>query len=371
MTTTTPNMSLVLPDLNGSPGVYDTYLNAALTLLDLHDHSTGYGVKVKPTGIDINASLTFANNLATNVKGISFYVQGSAPATYTAYVQGVDLYYKDGNSNVIRLTASGAVNMTTTGGFAGDYVSAAAAAYYDSATKTYRFLQAAPPNSWARVASAGVDLYEIGLGITTRVRLSSPAGLGASYEWTWPASLPASNALVQVSATGTLTTSNTVTKAVTMSEVTTFLAGATADANQHFTVSGTGRYKHGSLVKNVSAQAGNGTSFNFASGYIVSGGAATWWISVPFNEGERLQSYSFRVYGDGAADMTYEINTYSTSAAKTTLATATLNNTAAAWTTEAAGSVHTFAAGSVLVLEFSANAANYRIGNISLTYDRP
>lgn len=372
MTTTTANLGLTLPTLNGDRGVWDSSWNDNGTLLDLHDHSTGKGVKVTPTGLNLNADLTFAGNAATNLKGVVFTAQVAAPASLAVYVKSNDLYFKDGAANEVRLTASGAINIATTGGIAGDYIAAAASVYYDSAAKTYRFLQAAPlPNVWNYVACSGVDLYEQGSGILTRVRLQSPGALAASYVLTYPGALPASTALFQVTSAGVMTFSNTIVKAVTMTELTTFTVGATAAGGAHFTVSGGGRYKHGSIVKNVNAQHGNGSSFNYASGYIVSGGAATWWVAVPFDEGERLQSYSFRYYGDGAADLTYEVNVYDTSAAKTTLATATLTNSPAAWNTEGAGSSHTFASGSCLVIEFAANAANYRIGNISLTYDRP
>jgi len=371
MTTTTPNMSLVLPALGSDPGVWDTYNNNALTTVDAHTHAAGSGVLIRPNAIGINDDLTFAGYSATNLRAAVFTAQASFATALAIYVKTNDLYFRDGASNEVRLTSSGALNIATTGGIAGDYIAASAQVYYDDANKTYRFLEAAPPNNWSYVACGGVDLYQQGLGITNRVRLSSPNALAASYEWVWPAALPASNALVQVSAAGVLTTSNTVTKAVTMTEVTTFSAGATCAAGQHFTVSAAGRYKHGSLVKNISAQSGYGTSMNFGSGYMVSAGAAGWWVAVPFDEGERLTAYSFRIYGDAAADCPYEINVYDTSATKTTLVSSTVTNPGAAWQTEAAGATHTFASGSCLVLEFSPNAANIRLGNISLTYDRP
>ena len=136
MGTTTANMGLSVPTLNGDPGTWDTQLSASLAIIDLHDHTTGKGVKVPSTGLNINADLTFANNSATNLKGAVFTAQASAPASLAAYVKANDLYFKDGAANEVRITASGALNMTTVGGIAGDYTSSAASVYYDSAAVT-------------------------------------------------------------------------------------------------------------------------------------------------------------------------------------------------------------------------------------------
>lgn len=372
MGTTTPYMNLSIPTLNGDPGTWDTQVSASLTIIDTHTHQAGSGVFIRPGAIKIDGDLTFTGFSLTNLRAAVYTAQTSFTTALSTYVIGNDLYFRDGASNQVRLTASGALNMTTVGGIAGDYTSANANVYYDSAAKTYRFLETAPlPNVWNYVACSGVDLYEQGSGILTRVRLQSPAGLVASYVNTYPAALPASTSLFQITSAGVMTYSNTVVKAVTMTELTTFSAGATATAGQHFTVSAAGRFKHGTLTKNFNAQHGIGTSFNYADGYVVAAGAADWRIAIPFNEGERLQSYSFRHYGNGVATITYEVNIYDTSAGKTTLATTTITPANAAWGTESAGSVHTFAAGSCLVIQFTASAALPRLGNISLTYDRP
>lgn len=373
MSTTTAYMGLTLPALNGDPGVWDTGINASLALIDTHRHVPGEGVQVPSAGININAALTFAGFAATNLAGTRFTTQASRPGTNAVWVKTSDgeLYFTNSLSQDAKLTSGGQVNIAAVGGIVGDYAAASAAFYYDDATETYLALQAAPgPNVWAALASGDIDLYEKASGIANRVRLSSPNTLAASYKVTFPAAVPGSTAIVSMAATGDLTASNTIANAVTMSALTTFSAGATGANNQHFTVQGTGRYKHGTLTKNVNAQAGYG-SWGTGSGYVVSLASSTWYLAVPFDEGERLISFSFRRFGDGAVDLTYEVNAYDTSGVKTTLATATVNNVGAAWATESAGSSHTFASGSCLVLEFAANAANCQIGNVSLSYDRP
>lgn len=373
MGTTTVNMGLSVPTLDGDPGVWDTQLSASLALLDLHDHSAGKGVKVPSAGININADLTFAGYSLTNLRAAVYTAQASFATAKATYVIGDDLYYRDGSSNQIRLTASGGINIATTGGFTGDYIASGAAAYYDDANETYRFLKAAPaPNNWSRVACGSVDLYEYGSGILTRVRLSSPAALAASYEVTFPAALPADTSLFQITSAGVVTFSNTVVKAVTMSELTTFSAGATASANQHFTVSGTGRFKHGTFTKMVSPLSGLITGATYASGYVVSSGAGSAYVPIPLDVGERLTALEFRYYGDAALpDMTYELNVYDSSAAKTTLGSGALNNVDANWYTETPAAGHTVAAGETVVMEFTFANANMRVGAITASYTYP
>lgn len=376
MSTTTANMGLTVPALDGDPGVWDTALNASLALLDLHDHTAGKGVKVPSAGININADLTFAGYSLTNLRAAVYTAQASFATAKATYVIGDDLYYRDGSSNQIRLTASGGINIATTGGFTGDYIASGAAAYYDDANETYRFLKAAPaPNDWSRVACGGLDLYEYGSGILTRVRLSSPAALAASYEVTFPAALPADTSLFQITSAGVVTFSNTVVKAVTMSELTTFSAGATAAANQHFTVSGTGRFKHGTLTRMVHFVDGypaDATAWSYTAGYVACNPASSFYVALAMDVGERLINIDFTYYGNGAANITWEVNMYSASAAATLLDSGTINAPAAAWATLSGNAINdTLAAGSSYVLSVTTAGANFRFGAVTIYYDRP
>ena len=179
----------------------------------------------------------------------------------------------------------------TTGGIAGDYIAASAQVYYDDANKTYRFLEAAPPNNWSYIACGGVDLYQQGLGITNRVRLSSPNALAASYECVFPAGLPADTSLIQITSAGVMTFTNTIGKPVAMTStlsvtgLITATGGLTAAANQHITVSGTGEYKHGSKTRPVSAQTGieigGSGHWSSAAGYVISDGTIDVYWAVP------------------------------------------------------------------------------------------
>ena len=117
MTVTTSNMSLILPDVGITIGTtWATYLNAALTTVDSHDHSTGKGIKITPAGLNISSDLAFGSNNATGVRSIrllnsTFTAAGADLACL--YAQGNELYYRDGSGNTVQITSGGAISVGT------------------------------------------------------------------------------------------------------------------------------------------------------------------------------------------------------------------------------------------------------------------
>jgi hypothetical protein len=116
-----PNMSLVIPTPGVDPGPdYATNLQSSLTIIDQHNHSSGSGVQINPSGLNINASLPMNNNNLTLVQAIIYQSQstsfpGSSPYLGCTYVAGNELYYNDLAGNVVKLTANGSVNSTSSG----------------------------------------------------------------------------------------------------------------------------------------------------------------------------------------------------------------------------------------------------------------
>ena len=394
MGTTTANMGLSVPTLNGDPGTWDTQLSASLAIIDAHTHQAGSGVLITPAAMNINASLTFANNLATNVKGVTFTAQASDQAALSLYVKSNDVYFRDGASNVVRLTASGALNIATTGGIAGDYITGSASVYYDSAAKTYRMLQAAPaPNNWASVSTGDIDIYEKSSGVTTYVRFSSSAGLGASYTLTLPIALPGSTLLMQVSAAGLMSLSNTIANAVTMTAslsvgttlgvtgLITASAGVTCAANQHVTLQGTGMFKHAGEVVNVSPLIGMplAAAADFIpianASYVQSVGAAKQLnIPLPLKVGDRVTDLSYTIGGNVAetGDFTITLNHYTALSVRTPIGSDTKNNHAVGLATYALTVTDTtLAAGEVVVMEIVCSEADQKISTLAVTYTRP
>lgn len=396
MGTTTANMSLSVPTLNGDPGTWDTQINVSLTLIDLHDHTSGKGVVVPSAGIGINANLTFAGYSATSLKATAFTTQASSPGTESVWVKTSDheLYYTNELGVDAKLTDNGAVNIAAVGGIVGDYASAAAAFYYDDAAKSYLALQLAPaPNVWASLSAGDIDLYEKTSGSATRVRLSSPAALAASYAVTFPAALPGSTLLTQVSSTGVMTWSNTVANAATFSSAVTFSVspvfsttvtfalGATMSANQNVTVSGTGKYVHGGEIMNVSPLAGTplAAAADFVpvanAVYVLSVGAAKQLnIPIPLKAGDRITDLQYTIGGNpgGTGDFTITLNHYTATNVRTAIGSDTKNNHAAGLVTYAlAVTDTTLASGDVVVMEIVCSEADQQISTIAATYTRP
>jgi hypothetical protein len=75
-------MGLVLPTVSVTPGPeYATENNTAFTTVDSHDHTTGKGVPITPSAININADLEFNSNDATELRSTRFDSQSAALAT--------------------------------------------------------------------------------------------------------------------------------------------------------------------------------------------------------------------------------------------------------------------------------------------------
>lgn len=122
MTTTTPDMGLVLPDVNITIGpTWATLLNAALTVIDQHNHSSGEGVQINPNGININSDLAFNQHNATLARTYRMYPWTTAdPVTPVIgvtdlcciYALNKELYYGDGAGNQVQITSNGAILFT-------------------------------------------------------------------------------------------------------------------------------------------------------------------------------------------------------------------------------------------------------------------
>jgi hypothetical protein len=133
---TTPDMDLTLPGIEGSssptPGPsWAADLNENFTIIDGHNHSSGSGAQINPSGIDINAALPFNDFPATelgwlNVPVIASGTAGSMAGPHGAptvvptavdsiFTDGTDLWYKDGNGNYIQITKNGSLANTVVG----------------------------------------------------------------------------------------------------------------------------------------------------------------------------------------------------------------------------------------------------------------
>lgn len=123
-----PNMGLLIPTQGVQTGPqYALDINQCLATIDLHDHTPGKGVQLTPQSFNINADFPMNGNSLTGVKSIELTPQTSISTLDTVYCIGVDLYYTDGNGNVVRITQGGNV-AGATGSIVG-LVSPASATY--------------------------------------------------------------------------------------------------------------------------------------------------------------------------------------------------------------------------------------------------
>ncbi len=103
---TTTYMALSLPTVSVTPGpTYASLNNTAFDAIDAHDHTTGKGVPVPSSGININATLEFNDQGASEITFLAF-TSGSAPSSTKAiYVNSSnDLYYKNASGTAVQLT---------------------------------------------------------------------------------------------------------------------------------------------------------------------------------------------------------------------------------------------------------------------------
>lgn len=194
-----PNMNLPIPGVGTEAGPdYALDINAALTIIDQHTHTNGSGVQITSAAININAALTFANNFATNVAGVTLYAQSGAPGNNTIYESGTDLYFVDGSGNNVRITQSGGVAGSP--GSISNLISPASAAYVSGSSKFV----------WSSVSSIAADM-DMGSAImrnispnsTYALTLQPPAALAANYSITLPA-LPAATSFMTMTTGGVI-----------------------------------------------------------------------------------------------------------------------------------------------------------------------
>ena len=205
---TTPYMLLDLPVVSSTIGpTWASMLNAAISSgIDSHNHTATKGVQIPTGGININADLPFNGYNATAVRSLRFMAQDAPLALGTdngcLFEVGVDLCYRDGNGNLIQLTAGGALNAASIGGIGGDYSTSSASVFYTTATTTYSFWT--DTNKSGNIDCGKVIIREPGVASAHSITLQSPTSLAADKVLTLPQ--PAgSTQLVQLSSSGTLT----------------------------------------------------------------------------------------------------------------------------------------------------------------------
>ncbi len=219
--TTLPNMGIELPVQGGDSGTWDDKINAGFALVDAHDHTSGQGMQVPVAGLDIDADLAFGGFGVTTLGKAAFSaVTALASGTKTLFVSSADneLYWRTNAGTNVKLTAGTSINTTLVGGIVGDYTTVSAEVAYDDANSRYTFKAPGSPKTWARLASGPVRIHQFATSETVYVEHAIDAALASSYTVTWPAALPGAAALMQISAAGLVSYSNTTTEVITAAD---------------------------------------------------------------------------------------------------------------------------------------------------------
>lgn len=112
MTTTTDNMAMVLATVQETLGPeWASLINAALQVIDLHDHSDGKGLQVTPAGMNINAALSFQNNDAQSITALLLSAVSAVATSKAGSLQrfGSNLWWVNGAGVAVQITSGSSV----------------------------------------------------------------------------------------------------------------------------------------------------------------------------------------------------------------------------------------------------------------------
>ena len=190
-------MGLTVPSTGVTAGpLYANEINNDLAILDAHNHTLGSGVQITPAALNINTALSMQDNSLTFIESLQFQAQTSVGSLATLYVIGLDLYYNDGNGNVVRITNNGSI-VGPFGTITG-LPSGTASASYISGT----FVFQAANNTAANIDGASYILRNStanSFGLT----LSAPNSLAGDYSLVLP-SIPSQTNVMTLDTSGNM-----------------------------------------------------------------------------------------------------------------------------------------------------------------------
>lgn len=372
---------------------------AELVVAALEELRATVDAKVTPAGIDVSADLSFRSGVTYSaVRDLAFlelHTQGSllSAGTYPGIVyKGPtgELYYNDAAGNQVAITSGGSV-AAAAGNISGSgYGSSGVEIAWVSGDSAYEFRTGAGANDFADLKCDDIYLND---GSANYLRLAV-GSMSADYTLTFPAAVPATdnNVLRQTTAgtieaitavsVATLATSGAATVGSTLgvTGLITATAGLTAAANTHVTVSGTGRFKHGSLTKWISAASGTGGAatgwdWNITGRYFDAPASSTDTLSIPIpmNAGERITGVAVHITDVSGQTIDYRLVKVDSGTASAVASDDTTGAGAyAAWglgsLTETVGSNAFY---TVDITPNSSSSSAAKVWGVAVTYDRP
>lgn len=215
---TTPNMDLTLPGVAGTqnptPGpVYANEFNDNMSVIDVHNHTAGKGLKVPTAGININADFSFNDFDVTGVQTLGLGVStvpSSASRTLSSSKTGgstsTDLYYTDAEGDLIQFTRNGAlISASSAQGW--PVLTSPTFVTYGGGTVGaghFSFFQDGGAPRYASIWAGSYVLFAPSVSNPTH-SLTLTAAPSSTYVLTLPATPPSVVSLLQMDTSGTVT----------------------------------------------------------------------------------------------------------------------------------------------------------------------
>lgn len=156
---TTTNMSLNEPSVGVTTGpTWATQTNSNWETIDTHDHTSGKGVQLTPSALNINSDLEFNQNSATELKNVIFDSSVTAATTnYSVYQSGGNLYWRNGSGTAVQITDGSGIN--TSGGSISN-MTGNSQVQYSGVNKSYTFkFDSTLSDGIAKLVMSDIQLY--------------------------------------------------------------------------------------------------------------------------------------------------------------------------------------------------------------------
>lgn len=301
-------MTSTIPAVGTSGTTYATQVDAFLT-----EVKALLEAQVPMASLLID-TLDMQNNEIQNVGPLGLYEQVNAPTTLgTLQNYGGELYWVNA-SGAVQITDGTGLTITTAGGITGDYGGVNPAQWrFDDADQAFYGYDDYGNAKWAHVRARDFGIYGA-YGGTTRLTLTcTPA---SSYTITFPTAAPASQSLVQMSTSGTISASNTIAQAVTVSDL-GFSSARTV------TLGGSA---------GQTSNSGSPPTFSAATNVWTHGTSTTRILfQIPLVAGDRITSWSaYLTKTSGSGTVSAELYEYTLASGARSQVGATVSNSAAA-----------------------------------------
>lgn len=238
---TTPNMNLTLPVVSQTPGpTWASEINADLSLIDSHNHTSGNGALVPVAGLDINADLSLDTHALTDVTKVVL-LNGASATNNSVYAVAGNLWWTNGGGTPVQITSGNAVNVGNAGSIGGMILNCAVV--YSSGLLSYIFYD--QTGAKASLVCDSISLDQTVLSPSGSVSLTLPGTVPAGDSFVVASSTGATSATLSlVSQTGYVTKSMQAPATIEIQSPQTSLSAVTSsftDITNSITITTTGR----------------------------------------------------------------------------------------------------------------------------------